>query len=185
MKRIAVFVTGVFVTLMVTGAVLEARAEANAPKIAVIDIQIILRESKAMKGVRDQIEEQRKKFQAEITDQEKKLRAGGQALEKQRAVLSPEAFVQKQRELQAKVVEVQGQVQSRRRRLDQAFAQAADTFQKTLIQLVEGVAKEKGYNLVFPKAQIVYAAPAFDITALTLKRLNKKLPSLKVNVSTK
>lgn len=190
MNRIRSASTGLLCAGLLFAGMLASAPDALAEKkpvmsIAVVDIQIILRDSKAMKAVRDQIEVQRKKFQAEITDKEKKLRASGQTLDQQRAVLSPEAFGKKQRELQAKVVEVQEQVQSRRRQLDQAFSAAAATFQDTLVKLVEGVAKEQGYNLVFSKGQIVYVTSKFDITTVTLKRLDKELPTLKVQVPAK
>src|SRR5574338_829431 len=116
--------------------------------IAVIDVQVILRDSLAMKAVRDQIEVQRKNFQAEITAEENKLRQAGQDLEKQRAVLSAEAYAQKQREMQQRVSEVQTRVQNRRRQLDQAFSGAANKFQDTLVAVVSDMAKESGYSLV-------------------------------------
>ncbi len=165
------------------GAVAETKVP--APKIAVIDYQVILRKSSAIKSVREQAEMHRKKLQSETTDKEKKLRADGQALARQRAVLSPEAFAKRQSELQSKMIEVQGQVQVRKRQLERAFAQADRKFEKTVVALVDLIAKENGYNLVFNKNPLMYAAPKFDITAMVLKRLDKKLPTLKVKVPAK
>ena len=107
------------------------------PVVAVVDYQVILRDSTAIKSVRDQAEEERQKLQASATDQEKKLRASTENLEKQRAVLSPEAFAQKQRELQTELAEFRRQFQLRRRQLDQAFAEADQKFQDTLVVIVE------------------------------------------------
>ncbi|MGE5147977.1 MAG: OmpH family outer membrane protein, partial [Candidatus Eiseniibacteriota bacterium] len=67
-------------------------AKPAASSVAVIDVQAIFRDALAMKAVRDQIEVQRKNFQAEIASEENKLRQAGQELEKQRAVLSTEAY---------------------------------------------------------------------------------------------
>ncbi len=166
---------------------IDVVAESKGPalKIAVIDYQVILRKSSAIKSVREQAEMHRKKLQSEITDKEKKLRADGQALAQQRAVLSPEAFAKRQSELQSKMVEVQSQVQARRRQLEQAFAQADRKFENTVVKLVDLIAKENGYNLVFNKNPLMYAAPKLDITAMVLKRLDKQLPTLKVKVPAK
>ncbi len=172
-------------TTFVAAPVAVAESKGPAPKIAVIDYQVILRKSSAIKSVREQAEMHRKKLQSEITDKEKKLRADGQALSQQRAVLSPEAFAKRQSELQSKMVEVQGQVQARKRQLEQAFAQADRKFEETVVALVDLIAKENGYNLVFNKNPLMYAAPKFDITAMVLKRLDKKLPTLKVKVPAK
>ncbi len=191
MNRIRSLSSGILCVCLLSAGILvaapDALAEKNRPalSIAVIDYQAILRESKAIKSVREQAEVQRKKLQAEITDKEKKVRADSQALEKQRTVLSPAAFARKQSDLQAKVVEIQSEVQARRQQLRQAFAQADQKFGDTVVELVQIIAKEKGYNLVFNKNQILFAAPKFDITTLVLKQLNKRLPTLKVKVPAK
>lgn len=156
-----------------------------AQSIAVIDWQLILRDALAMKAARDQIEAQRKSFQAEITAEENKLRQASQDLEKQRAVLSAEAYAQKQREMQQRVSQVQTRVQNRRRQLDQAFSGAANKFQDTFVSVVADMAKENGYSLVVLKAAVIYNAPTMDVTAQALERLNKKLPTLQVNVPPK
>ena len=153
--------------------------------VAVIDVQAIYRDSLAMKAVRDQIEVQRKNFQAEIASEENKLRQAGNDLEKQRAVLSTEAYAQKQREMQRRVSEVQTRVQNRRRQLDQAFQGAFNKVQDTLVELVNDIAKEGGYSLVLLKAAVIYNQPTMDVTAKALDRLNKKLPTLQVNVPKK
>jgi Skp family chaperone for outer membrane proteins len=160
-------------------------AKPVAQSIAIIDWQLILRDALAMKAARDQIEAQRKNFQAEITAEENKLRSAGQDLEKQRAVLSSEAYAQKQREMQQRVSAVQTRVQNRRRQLDQAFTGAANKFQETFLAVVSDIAKENGYNLVVLKAAVIYNAPTMDVTAKALDRLNKKLPTLQVNIPPK
>lgn len=184
LRWIAAAALAVLCGLAVPAGAEEAKPAAS-PAIAVIDVQLILRNSLAMKAVRDQIEVQRKNFQAEITAEENKLRQAGQDLEKQRAVLSAEAYAQKQREMQQRVSEVQTRVQNRRRQLDQAFSGAANKFQDTLIAVVSDMAKESGYTLVLAKAQVVYVTPTMDVTAKALDRLNKKLPTLQVNVPPK
>jgi Skp family chaperone for outer membrane proteins len=153
--------------------------------VAVIDVQLIFRDALAMKAVRDQVEVQRKNFQAEISGEENKLRQAGQDLEKQRAVLSAEAYAQKQRDMQQRVSEVQTRVANRRRQLDQTFQGAFNKVQDTLVGLVGDMAKENGYSLVLLKAAVLYNQPAMDITAKALDRLNKKMPTLQVTVPPK
>ena len=184
MKHYVQVLFGLFCIGLVLGSASDAFAESkrSGVSIAVIDYQLILRDSKAMKGVRAQIEKQRKTFQVEITEQEKKLRQDEQSLNQQRAVLSSEAFAKKQREFQAKYVEFQGHVQSKRQQLKQAHSQASITFEQKVVSLVGGVAKKEGFDLVFAKSQIIHVAPQFDITAQTLRQLDKQLPTLKVSV---
>lgn len=170
------------------GLAAPAYAENTKPAaehIAVIDVQLILRDSLAMKAVRDQIEAQHKSFQAEVTAEENKLRKAGEDLRKQRAVLSSEAFAQKERELQQRVSEVNTRVQNRKRVIDQAFSGAFNKVQDTLIAVATDIAKESGYSMVLAKNQVVYIDQSMDVTASALERLNKKLPTLQVNVPKK
>jgi Skp family chaperone for outer membrane proteins len=178
-RFIAALISGFAVAGVSAAAVAQ---KVPAPIVAVVDYQVILRDSKAIKSIRDQAEIERKKLQSKATEQEKRVRTNIQTLEKQRAVLSPAAFSQKQRVLNAEIAEIQRQNQVRRRQLRQAFGKAEQKFEAALVKLVAVIAKEKGYNMVFNRRQMIFAAPQFDITDLALKRLNKQLPTLKVEV---
>lgn len=163
-------------------AVSAAQAQQTSPAVAIVDVQALLRDSTAMKSVRNQIESERKKFQAEITKHEKEIRASMQALEKQKTVLSPAAYKQKANALQQQIAGVQRRVQGRRVVLEKAFAGAVNTFRKTLLDIVKKSARGRKLDLVMDKSQILYVAPKLDITKSILLDLNKRLPTLKVRI---
>ena len=56
---------------------------------------------------------------------------------------------------------------------------------RALIIVVKKLAEERKVNIVLPKSVVVWAAKTLDISELALKRLNKKLPSIKVVVKVK
>lgn len=159
-----------------------AFAELKAPVIAVVDMQQILQESAAAKDIQRQLDAQRDTYQGEISAQEEKLRAAEQELARQRSILSQEAFLQRRREFEQQVAEVQRNVQARKRLLDQAFADSMKQVRDNLLQIVADVAAENGATLVLAKQQVVIVEKSLDMTEAVMKRLNEKLPNVAVSI---
>jgi outer membrane protein len=151
---------------------------------ALVDSQKIFRNALAFKNAREQLDKVRAGYQSEVAKEEEKLRAEEQELTRQRAVLAPEAFDAKQREFQRRVAEVQRQVQERSRALEQSFNNARGEVSKVLVAIVGEMATERNYNLVLDRSQVVFGNDKLDITDEVLKRLDQRLPSVKVTVPT-
>lgn len=158
---------------------LSASAQ-SLPGVAVVDIQRILRESAASKSIHGQIEKQRAAYQQQITKQENELRSAEQELNKQRTLVSPEAFNERRRQFEQRVGNLQRDVQNRKRELDKAFSTAMRTVENSLRQVIEQLVSERRLTLVLVKTQTVYSAPELELTDEVMKRLNAKLPSVKV-----
>jgi Skp family chaperone for outer membrane proteins len=154
----------------------------NGTPFVVVDILLVLRDSTAAQGIRGQFEKQRTAFQAEIAKQEKDLRAADEELARQRAILSPEAFAQKRRELERKVGEAQQAAQGKRRKLDQAFNEAMQQVERKVFEVVAEIASERDYKLALHKAQVVVVQTALEITPEVLRRVNQKLPTVAVKL---
>lgn len=148
--------------------------------VAVLDFQLVLRESAAAKDIRRQIEGYRKGYQDEIRKEEEKLRAEEAELKQQRAILSPEAFEERRQRFEQKVMEVQRKVQDRTRALDAAFNEAMDQLQSTLVPIVTDLTRTQRFNIVVEKSQVMFAATDLDITKDVIEALNKKLRTIKV-----
>ncbi|HSE78953.1 MAG TPA: OmpH family outer membrane protein [Alphaproteobacteria bacterium] len=154
----------------------------NGTPFVVVDILLVLRDSTAAQGIRGQFEKQRTAFQAEIAKQEKDLRAADEELARQRAILSPEAFAQKRRELERKVGEAQQAAQGKRRKLDQAFNEAMQQVERKVFEVVAEIASERDYKLALHKAQVVVVQTSLEITPEVLRRVNQKLPTVAVKL---
>ncbi|HUT48019.1 MAG TPA: OmpH family outer membrane protein [Alphaproteobacteria bacterium] len=160
-----------------------APAKPDRLSIAVIDMQFIIRESAAMKGVREEIAQLREKFQAEVTGEEGRFREERTKLVRQRGVLTPQAFGRRRNQLVSKFAAVQRRLQAKSRSLEAASAATLRDFQKSLFVVVEELAKERGYTLVLTRARVPYAHPTYLATDEVLKRLNAKLPVLKLQMA--
>lgn len=168
-------------SLITAGALVTTQASAET--IAVINYQQILHDSNAGKSVKEQLDSKQHAFQTEMSKKEEALNKEQEALAQQRAVLSPDAFEKKAKDFRAKTTAAQKDVQAKRAALDNALFTATNEIQKTVLDIVGKISKEKGYSLVLPTSQLLYADPKLDITNDVLTQLNSTLP--KVNVSFK
>jgi outer membrane protein len=145
---------------------------------AVIDYQRILKDAAAAKSIREQIEARRKAYQDEINQEEQRLREADQSFAKQRSLLTPEALAEKRRDFEKEVVDVQRLVQERRRALDRASAIALNEVKKALIDIVTGIAEERGFNVVLAASEVLFFASEIDITGEVLAKLDGQLPEV-------
>lgn len=155
-------------------------ASAGDAKIAVVDIQKIVSESSATKDINKQLEKKKNEFQAQINKQEEGLMKEDQELSKQKSTLSAEAFDKKRKEFQTKVAGVQRDVQKKRAALEGAYTNALGKVQKTVVDIIKGMAADKGFAVAIPASQALYFEPGMDISDEVLKELNSKLSSVSV-----
>lgn len=172
----------VITVLAVSQANAQTKFKAPAPRIAIVDIQAIMREAVSAASARKQMEAIAGKEQALFAEEEKKLRARDQELQQQRALLTPEVFAQRQQALQADVGRLQQKTRNLRLTLDQGFKKTMDQIQLVLFDELRKLSAEFDLNLIVSRAQIVIAVDDFDITKPALERLNKRLPSIELNL---
>ena len=180
--------------VLVLGAALPALAQAQrAPAagggkvppavIAVIDIQRIMRDASAHKGARQQLEQFRNSFQAEMAKEDEKLRAEDQELVRQRSILTPEVWDQRRQAFQTKVIEVQRRVQERSQAVDKSMAGVREQIAQQVVKILEELGGERGFNMVLDRSQMhVIIGDNIDLTVEVLKRLDQRLPSVKVSL---
>lgn len=157
-------------------------AKPDRLSVAVIDIQLIIRESKAMRAVREEVAGLREKFRAEVAQEEGRFREEREKLLRQRGVLTPQAFGRRRNQLVSKFASVQRELQAKSRGLEAASAATLREFQKSLVEVVAELAKERGYTLVLARSRVPYTHPTYLETQEVLKRLNQKLPVLKLQM---
>ncbi len=185
MMGIKLFTHGLMAALLILVAS-QASAQnsfnAPTPKIAIVDVQAILRESLAGKSARSQMDAIAKKERANLAAEEKKLRTQDQELQQQRAILTPEVFTQRQQALQTDVRRLQSRSRNLGQTLDQGFRRTLDQIQLVLFDELRKLSTEHDLNVILQRSQIVIATDDFDITKPALERLNKRLPSIELNL---
>ena len=159
---------------------INPRQNANLDRFAIINIQKVLRLTLATKAIKPQLKSIRERMQKKVQDREKALKAENLSLQEQRAILSPEAFRQRRLDFQAKVTALQSDVRSFRKRLDAAGRAAMGQVNQVFRLVAVKIAAERKIQLIVPRTSAIYVDPIFDITDEVLKRLNKRLPTVKV-----
>jgi Skp family chaperone for outer membrane proteins len=170
------------VIFVVSHADAQSTFKAPPPKIAIVDVQAIMREAKSAKSARDQMNAIATKEQAKFAAEEKKLRTQDQELLQQRSLLTPEVYAQRQQALQVEVRRLQRKSRDLRLALDQGFKRTMEQIQLILIDEIRKLSKEFDLNLVVPRSQIVLAVDDYDITKPALERLDKRLPTIELKL---
>jgi Skp family chaperone for outer membrane proteins len=166
-----------------TSLLFTAAATAQAlpeSRIAIVDYQLIQKNSTAMVEIQKQIEQRRLIYQQEISKQEQELRASDQELANQRSVLAADAFALKRREFEAKVAQVQRQVQDRKRELDRAFEYGMNQVQLVVKEIIADLAQQRNFNLVLSRQQIIFSENNLNISEDIVKLLNERLPLVQI-----
>jgi outer membrane protein len=160
-----------------------AHAQNTPMVIAIVDLQVILRDSKAAAGARAGLDKQAKAFQADLAKQEDALKNEGQQLEQARPSLAADDFRKKSEAFQQKVTTARQSAASRRQQMQQVEQNAMNQVQTALNATVADVAKTRNISLVLIKGAVLYNLPAFDITAEVLQKLDARLPSVKLTAA--
>ncbi len=163
-----------------TTAGAPAAALPTTLSVMVVDVQTLAQNSKAAKMVRQQIEGKRAEYQKELTHQEDELRKESEALQRQQATLSAEAFKAKGRELQGKVNQYERDLQSKRQALERSNADALKQIDEVVKKIIYDIAKDRKVNLVLQRTELLLYDPAFDVTDQILQKLDEQLPTLTV-----
>jgi outer membrane protein len=147
-------------------------------KIAFVNMQALLSESKLGKAGLAQMKVLTDKQQADLNDKNKAIQALQQKIQTQSAVVTPEARNQwssdlekAQRDLQYSQNEAQAQVEELNQKL-------LGDFQEKVLPVIEALAKEKGLYAIFGAAEsgAAYIHPGVDLTVELVKRLDAKFP---------
>jgi Skp family chaperone for outer membrane proteins len=159
---------------------LAAPVAQAAEKIAVVDVQALMGQSKAGDSIEAQVNKHRETLKAEFAKLEKELSDLQKGLEK--VDQKSEEFAKKRAELEKRMMDANRLVQQRRQTLDRAAAKAVAELELEIVKTVGEIAKKDGYALVVRTQNVVVAETEMDITEKVLAELNKKVSHIKVTL---
>ena len=171
MKYFVKFIVVTFFTLLCTYSLAEQ-------KIVILDMKVVLNNSKAGKGAQDYLQKTFKDNQKKFSDNEKALKEEEKKLLEKKTILTPEEYSKRSDELRVKVVKYQNE---RRASLEKITAMRADARKKLLEKvdpILNNYIKENSISLVIDKKNVLGGNPEIDITSIVIEKLNKELPTL-------
>lgn len=167
-------------TILLAIFALFAFSSSFAGEIAVLDIEKIAKESKAVHDIQNQVSKKQDQFQKEITKKQSSLESDQKKLEAKRNILSKEAFEKEQKSFESKIEELKELVDSRQATLKKASADSMSEVNDKMKDIIGEIAKEKALTLIIPSSQVVFSVDSLDISDEVLERLNKKVKKIRV-----
>lgn len=150
---------------------------AEGLKVAFIDAQKILENSKEGKRVKSTVEEYVKSRQKIIDLEEQDLKQAEEDLNRQASVLSPDAKKVKQDDFQKKLMEYQKKAAELNKEVQGKKLDSLKDFNKKLEEAVKQIADKEGYSFVLDKGSdggaLVYAKDTFDITPKVIEQVDR------------
>jgi len=158
------------------------KSSALVPAVLTVDLAQVLRGSKAGKGVQTALGQESANYSKEVARQEDELQRMRSDLERQRTVLSASAFDAKAKAFQNHLKELDAAVQAKRQAMQKAYNDAMTKIEQATRDIITGLAKERGANLVVLKQAVVLSPDSSDITNEVLARLDKNLASVAISL---
>ncbi len=155
------------IALIIVGMVrADAAYTASPSKVAYVDLQRTLAETKIGKQAKKKLEKDQARKQKDLDKATKELEKKYEELNKQRAVLKPKVLRQREMEIQQAYVQLQDKYLKLQQELAQMEAKLVrDIFGKAA-PVIEKIAKRDGITIVLEKSQsaVLWADPGIDIT---------------------
>jgi Skp family chaperone for outer membrane proteins len=151
------------------------------PVIGVVDVQEVLRDSVAAKGVRTAAEARAKKLEAELNKEREDLKGREQQLRQQQTILAPDAFDKKRQELERYVAELRRKHEGQRVQMNQVFNEAMDQLREEIRKSVVMVMEKRGIAMTLPRSAVLVFDERMNITKEVTETVNKRAPKIAVN----
>ena len=158
---------------MLTVPAIAAAAEVPAiKKIAMVDMQRVLNDTKAGQKARKDLESSSKTKQEKLDKKRQKLESDAGKLKS----LSGESLARAQEQLQKESIELQSMLMTLEQELGEQHNKLLEKMYKNAQELVTKVAKEKGIDLVLVRdaMTVIYTKDGLDITSEIVKMYDAK-----------
>ena len=154
----------------------------SAPRMALIDLEGVLRASNGTLRVRELLDEQRLLFQAEFAEREAGLQKAERRLQTARGSISEEEFSERLSAFEDEVALIQREIQYRREALDLAFQDAQARLRQIAIEIVADIAREQKLDLVLKEDSTMVFRPGLNISEEVLRRLDERTKDARIEI---
>jgi outer membrane protein len=142
--------------------------------VAVISIEKLNTETKAGKSIIQQLEALDKAFKDKYAKISQEFENKKQELDKQKGVLSKEAFAKKEAEFSAKLAETRKAMLQEENKIKQMQQNAVNEFNTLANDVIQAIVKEGKHLHILAKEGVLYSDPKSDITGQVIAMIDKK-----------
>ena len=171
-----------------------AQTDANTPaaeksievrRIALVDLDGVLRTADANNRVRELLDGQRAKFQEEFRAIEVGLQQSERDLLAKRELMEKDEYDKLVTAFQARVSLVQKEIQYKRQSIDNAYQKASGDIRGLAIEVITKIASERKIDLILNRNSSVIFLPHLNISDEVLTRLNERTKNARIEVEIK
>jgi Skp family chaperone for outer membrane proteins len=162
-----------------------AEKSMEVKRIALVDLDGVLRAADANNRVRELLDGQREKFQEEFRAVEVGLQQSERDLLAKRELMAKDEYDKLVTAFQARVSSVQKEIQYKRRSIDNAYQKALSNIRGLAIEVITKIANERKIDLVFNRNTSVVFLPHLNISDEVLARLNERTKNARIEVEIK
>ena len=146
-----------------------------------LDFKFILNNSEAGKKAQSFLKNKLEKGAASLKEKEKKIQEEEKKIISQKKIITPDEYKKKINELRSKVESLQKERNNLLETIAKQRSKARNELLKNLNPIIQEYMQEKKVRMVIDKKTLLSADENLDITKEIIKRLDKKLKSIKLN----
>ena len=154
-------------------------------RIALVDLDGVLRTADANNRVRELLDGQRAKFQEEFRAIEVELQQSERNLLAKRELMAKDEYDKLVTAFQARVSSVQKEIQYKRQSIDNAYQKVLGDIRSLAIEVITKIASERKIDLIFNRDTSVVFLPHLNISDEVLTRLNERTKNARIEVEIK
>ena len=141
-----------------------------------VDIQNVLVTVKEGKKVRDQLKDEFEKKRKILDDEQEKIKKLQQDFSKQSLVMNDKAKVEKEKEIQQKIIELQQKSLGFQKEIQEMEGKMKGPILERIKVIVDQVSEKEGVDVTFEMstAPVIYAKSEKDLTSDVIKQYDEK-----------
>jgi outer membrane protein len=151
-------------------------------RIGLADLNGILRAADANVKVRELLDTQRQKFQDEFSLVEAELQQTERDLMSKRELLSAEEYDKQIKAFQARVTQLQQDIQRKRQVIDNAYQKAQSDIRAEALSIITEIARDMNLDLVLNREASLIFLPHLNISNEVLTRLNERTKNARIEI---
>lgn len=174
------FGAAVLAAAIATAGPAWAQAPVTSISVAVVDLTYIAQNAAAAKAVRAQVDKEEAGYRADFNKRNNDLRTAYQELQGQMGLLGPDAQRDRRVAFEQRAADFEREVDFRKRDVQNRAGNAMKKVEDTLKTVLLDIAEERKLTLILHKDAAPFYNSQMDLTNEAMKRLDAKLPTIKL-----
>ena len=141
--------------------------------IAILDVLTLLKESKAAKSMKDQLDKVAKEYSDVEKKKAKEIQKKEEELLRQKSTLTPEAFSDRKNAFEKTVIEFNRKREGKRTALAKAERESMRQIEDAVEKIVKEIQAADNISIVIKKTAVILSEDSIDITSKVVKKLNE------------